>query len=268
MIAVRSRVEHEFDQGAAKYDELATVQQQVADNLFDRLKGAEANARRIVDLGCGTGQLIGLARASNQASHLLGVDISAPMLARMRSKNPSVACLQVNLMDTGIASESYDLVLSSSAFQWVDLSRAFSEAARIATVGGTVAIACFGRGTIAEWRRLWGLNSCFMPQLRDLQNAAEQSGLSLEYSSSEWLSVGFACFDDALASIRELGAGGSKRQSKGLLSRTKFNEIKNSFQRQVDLNGAFSMNYRVHYLIARKLVCEQTSHLDVEEVCR
>ena len=60
----------------------------VSEILFDRA-GVKAG-ERIVDVGCGCGATtIALAQRVGPAGHVLGVDISGPMLARARQLAPA-----------------------------------------------------------------------------------------------------------------------------------------------------------------------------------
>ncbi|MFC4639480.1 methyltransferase domain-containing protein [Deinococcus hohokamensis] len=73
--------------------------------------------RRVVDLGCGTGeQTLTLARRFPDAE-VLGVDRSAEMLARApREQAPNLHFEQRDIVDVG---GGYDLIYSNAALQWL-----------------------------------------------------------------------------------------------------------------------------------------------------
>lgn len=89
--------------------------------------------RRVVDLGCGFGQLSRLAGDEGAAS-VLGVDLSEKMLARAVSEtaNPAVTYRRGDLDQIDLAPRSADLIISSMAFHYVEdfgrLSRSLFDA--------------------------------------------------------------------------------------------------------------------------------------------
>jgi 2-polyprenyl-3-methyl-5-hydroxy-6-metoxy-1,4-benzoquinol methylase len=89
--------------------------------------------RRVLDLGCGFGQLSRwLAEAGAQS--VLGVDLSERMLARAEAEThcPRIAYLRADLDVVAFKPQSYDLVVSSMALHYVEdfarLVRAVSDA--------------------------------------------------------------------------------------------------------------------------------------------
>src|SRR2546421_9036899 len=86
----------------------------VSEILIDR-----ANARageRIIDIGCGCGTTsVSLAQQVGSSGHVLGIDISAPMLARARQIAPAGLPLHFPLSDATVypfPPESFDLLVS------------------------------------------------------------------------------------------------------------------------------------------------------------
>src|SRR5436309_13445934 len=86
----------------------------VCDALIARaqLKGGE----RVIDVGCGAGATsIAFAEKVGPSGHVLGVDISAPMLARAREITPPALPTEFVLADASIypfVPGSFDLVAS------------------------------------------------------------------------------------------------------------------------------------------------------------
>jgi 2-polyprenyl-3-methyl-5-hydroxy-6-metoxy-1,4-benzoquinol methylase len=81
----------------------------------------EIAGKRVVDLGCGFGQLsrwLGDAGARS----VLGIDLSEKMLARavVETSNPTVTYLRANLDELVLEPQSADLVVSSMALHYVE----------------------------------------------------------------------------------------------------------------------------------------------------
>jgi 2-polyprenyl-3-methyl-5-hydroxy-6-metoxy-1,4-benzoquinol methylase len=109
---------------------------------------------RIVDLGCGTGQLsIPLAERGAQ---ILAIDVSAPMIDRLRAHASErgltdVAALALPIEDLSLPAGSVDLVVTSYAFHHLrdaDKARVVAAASTWLRPGGRLIVAdmMFGRG--------------------------------------------------------------------------------------------------------------------------
>ncbi|AWV33389.1 MULTISPECIES: class I SAM-dependent methyltransferase [Paenibacillus] len=77
--------------------------------------------KSVLDLGCGFGWHCLYAR-EQQASSVIGVDISGKMLqqAREKTNDPAITYIQLPIEDIDFASEQFDVVLSSLAFHYIE----------------------------------------------------------------------------------------------------------------------------------------------------
>jgi trans-aconitate 2-methyltransferase len=95
--------------------------------------------KRVVDLGCGTGQLTATLHETLGAGETLGIDSSAEMLA----KAPKVTGLtfQRDDIESFQPGETFDVVFSNAALQWVPDHRAlFARLAGWLGPGGQLAV--------------------------------------------------------------------------------------------------------------------------------
>ena len=76
-------------------------------------------ARTVVDLGCGPGNLIRHLRRRYPQAQIIGVDASPEMLARARAAHPEVAFVEADLQRWKPAAP-VDLIFSKAAQQWLD----------------------------------------------------------------------------------------------------------------------------------------------------
>ncbi len=251
-IAPSNLVADNFDRGALHYDELAKTQQAVSFKLLELATPYVQNAAHIVDLGCGTGQLLADCCALNPVAHMTGVDISNAMLKQALNKSSRVKWVQANMVCTGLGAGSQDLVLSSSALQWADVRLALQEACRIGRPNGDIVMACFLHKSLATWRGVWGIENSFLPSHSDVVAAIDEAGLQLVYVESELMLHKVNSFDDALASVRDLGAGANRRQAKGLMSPRRLASIRQTIEKHIDTDGFFPMEYETLYFIASR----------------
>src|SRR5205814_2730658 len=80
-----------------------------------------AHGRRVLDLGCGAGQL-SQHLAKGGATEVIGVDVSERMLglARAEFSHPKVTYVRVAIEDAGFRAGQFDLVVSVLAFHYVE----------------------------------------------------------------------------------------------------------------------------------------------------
>jgi ubiquinone/menaquinone biosynthesis C-methylase UbiE len=118
----------------------------VADILIDR---AQANAgERIVDVGCGSGAIaIALAQEAGPSGHVLGIDISGPMLERARQIAPASLPVDFVLADATVYPfdpASFDLLVSRFGVMFfAEPVRSFANLRRALKPSGRLAFACW-----------------------------------------------------------------------------------------------------------------------------
>jgi trans-aconitate 2-methyltransferase len=86
---------------------------------------------RVVDLGCGTGELTRILHDRVAAAETLGIDRSAAMLAKSGTYAGGGLRFQEGDLRTALGGSRYDLVFSNAALHWIpdhpDLFRALTE---------------------------------------------------------------------------------------------------------------------------------------------
>lgn len=94
----------------------------------------------ILEIGCGTGQLT--RRLACPGFRLTAIDIGASMIAAARRclPGPEVSFQVTSFEDLDAADASFNLVISSAAFHWIDPEIAFTKSARLLQPGGWLAL--------------------------------------------------------------------------------------------------------------------------------
>lgn len=95
----------------------------------------------VLEVGCGTGQLT--ERLAPFGFALTAIDLGASMIevARERVTGVAVAFSAVPFEDLDAEARSFDLIISATAFHWVDPEVRFRKAARLLRPGGWLAVA-------------------------------------------------------------------------------------------------------------------------------
>ncbi len=77
-----------------------------------------ATAARVVDLGCGAGNVTAILKRRFPAANVTGIDGSAPMLARARQATPDCAFVQADIA-AWAPGQPPDLLYSNAALHWL-----------------------------------------------------------------------------------------------------------------------------------------------------
>jgi malonyl-CoA O-methyltransferase len=137
-----------FDAGCAAFDHAREI-------LLGRLAWLDRPPGLIVDAGCGTGR--GTAVLAERFAHaqVLGVDVSAAMLATAAERRMSAALACCDIQSLPLADHSVDLLVANLVLPWCDPHALFSEFARVLAANGMLLVSTTGPATLQEVRRAW-----------------------------------------------------------------------------------------------------------------
>ena len=140
MTGERERLRATFDGAALLYDE---VRPGYPEELFDEvvsLSGVPPGGR-VLEVGCGTGQAtVPLARRGYE---ILCVELGANLAAVARRNLAGYPDVEVRVgafEEYPLPDEGFDLVVSATAFHWLDPGVAYPKAARALRRGGAIAL--------------------------------------------------------------------------------------------------------------------------------
>ncbi|MDW7745069.1 methyltransferase domain-containing protein [Halomonas sp.] len=151
----QARVARAFSRAAPRYAECAVAQRIMAEPLLSRLP---ARAGRVLDLGCGAGELTAsLAGRFGRGCTVIGLDLAPGMLeVARRTHGDAARWLFGDAAALPLAEASQDLVVSNLAIQWCpDLDAVMAELRRVLRPGGRALVNTLGPGTLAEVGRAW-----------------------------------------------------------------------------------------------------------------
>jgi trans-aconitate methyltransferase len=144
---------------------------------------------RVLDLGCGTGDLA--AAIAARGATVVGLDASAEMLATARSKYPNLEFVQGDAADF-VFPTPFDGILSNAALHWVpDADGAVRSIARALWPGGRFVAEFGGRGNIAAiidavQRAAVGLDvrhRWYFPSVGEYAGLLEPHGLEVRFAA-------------------------------------------------------------------------------------
>ncbi|GAB2544208.1 class I SAM-dependent methyltransferase [Nocardia heshunensis] len=130
-----------FSVAARAYDQRTlqrVVYQPPQDEMIELLR--RYGSRRIVDIGCGTGILTSRIAEELVPDEVYGIDMSPGMLARARQRGPLVNWRNEPAEQLGLADESVDAIVTTTAFHFFNQRAALAEFHRVLRPGGLLAI--------------------------------------------------------------------------------------------------------------------------------
>jgi ubiquinone/menaquinone biosynthesis C-methylase UbiE len=135
-----------FEERASEYDDgwLAKLHHEIADRTVELAVQSGPSPRRVLDIGSGTGYLLGrLAKRLPDAAALVGVDPAQQMVAvaKARATDPRVCMLRGIAERLPFADGVFDLVVSTTSFDhWHDQQAGLRECARVLVTGGRLVL--------------------------------------------------------------------------------------------------------------------------------
>jgi len=262
----KSRARRAFHQAAAGYDEVAVLQQEMAQCMLQRLQLVRMPAQRILDLGSGTAAMAPQLMKQYPGAQLVALDFAAGMLQQARKrgrwrKRPLCVCADIDRLP--FANESFDLVWSNAAIQWSgDTQVLMAEIKRILKPGGLFHFSTFGPMTLWELREAWAQVDQ-QPHVHEFIDMHDLGDLMLHQGLAEpVLDVERMCltYEDVGSLMRDLKALGAHNahhdQARGLTGRQQFQQLQAAYE-GYRRQGVLPASYEVVYGHVWK--AEQTS---------
>ncbi len=147
---------------------------------------AAGPATRILDLGCGTGQLAARIRHGLPGARVTGCDFSAGMLRRAAARAGTGAWVQADASRLPFADGAFDAITSTEAFHWFpDQPTALRECYRVLAPGGRLIVALVNPPAAVVGRVAHTLSQIlgqpfYWPTAREMRRGVEAAGFRLQ----------------------------------------------------------------------------------------
>lgn len=146
----KETIKNNFSKYAKSYDKYSSIQDMCAATLISRI--TRCDFKKILDIGCGTGNFTGLLRRRFPTADIKALDISEGMIdiAKKKLKDKGIEFI-LGDAETVELGEEFDLIGSNASFQWFGkLERTIPKYSRLLTQGGVMIFTVFGRKTLCE----------------------------------------------------------------------------------------------------------------------
>lgn len=264
----RLRVKGAFHRRAGSYDGHARVQKRVVDRLAGILAAEKGEPSRLLDVGTGTGMLMGRLRELYPRASAWGIDLAFNMCrTAMNGTCPAGAATVINAdaESLPLRGGAFDLVVSASVFQWLAApDAAFAEAYRVTMPGGRFCFAMFGGRTLHELRSSYGealsglsADACdpthsFL-DVEQVADALRGAGFAAPEVFSELEAERHPDVQALLKALKGIGAGNaSPERGAGLAGRSVMLRMMEIYRERFGKGGEIPATYEVIYGHCRK----------------
>ncbi|NMG66313.1 methyltransferase domain-containing protein [Azoarcus indigens] len=248
----RSLLRRRYGRAAATSDGADALGREIARRMDERLDYIRITPKRILDLGCGTGQdLLRLAERYPEAA-AFGADFALPMLARANARVTPQAGLLKRLMGARpvpplLAADALALPLarSSISLAWSNLMLtalddplpALQEIHRVLEVDGLLMFSTLGPDTLKELGdalpKHAGERIHRFIDMHDLGDALVKAGFADPVMDMEMVTLTYAELDGLLDDLRATGnANASRGRPRGLSGRGGWDQARAAYEKQ------------------------------------
>ncbi|TCT11243.1 methyltransferase domain-containing protein [Paralcaligenes ureilyticus] len=241
---------------------------EVAQRMLRRLSYIRLSPTDVLDAGCGAAHALEPLRSRYPDMHYTGLDACAPLLQvatqryaskpglwqKLRNKpTQEVHFIQADLAQSGLASESQDLVWSNMALHWhAEPHNVLGEWQRIIRNGGLVMFSCLGPGSLQELRRALsetGLATA-TPSFVDMHDFGDlliRRGFADPVMDQEILTLTYRSAEKLLEDVQALGGNPSIGRTRGLPGRQWRNRLLAALEKQRHQDGTIHLSMEVAY---------------------
>ncbi len=254
-------VRESFDRAAPGYDDVALLQQTIAQRLLERLDLIKLQPQRILDVGAGTGQLTLQLTRRYKNCEVIALDLAPAMLRLARQRlgmldkwfgKQRFICGDADHLP--LADNSVDMIISNFAIQWCsDLDQTFTEFQRVLKPNGLLLFTTFGPDTLKELRQAWrtvddAIHVNSFIDMHDIGDAMMRAKFSDPVMDTERLTL---TYKDGMAVMRDLKAMGAHNVSAGrshaLTGKQKLQQMLGTYDKFKNSDGLLPATYEVVY---------------------
>ncbi|KEQ12663.1 hypothetical protein GZ77_19415 [Endozoicomonas montiporae] len=253
--ADKRRIAVNFSRAAKTYDYAAVLQDRVAARAMLGLP-ADWLPDCVLDLGSGTGSQTTLLAEHYPQATVLGMDLAIGMASHARSSYPELNWCSGDIEHLPFKSNALDVVFSSLAIQWCDLSRVLEEVYDVLKPGGVFVFSTLAAGTMHELKQAWSsvdrhVHVNTFDAFSTQKHCVQQSGFQLHSFKLQTETVFYLTAMQLLRDMKALGVNTVPSRQNGLMSRQRIFKFQQAYE-MFRTDKGLPLSYEVIYGILRK----------------
>jgi len=227
---IDNKIQNAFSKSAVQYDVLAKLHREIGRELIKKISPIFP-CTAVLDVGMGTGWFTEKLSHIFSEGAVIGLDFSSGMIDAARKVKGSFQIVQAKAQALPFKDETFDIITSNLAYQWMDLGTTFADCHRALKKDGTLSVTMFARETLNEL--FIALEQCIknkdaftihrLASEEDIRSAIVTAGFHEIHITSERIKVRFPDFLSLVKWIKDIGANALERDfyvGRDLLTRT------------------------------------------------
>lgn len=217
--SIDNRIRRAFSDSAMQYEALTGLHKEIGRELIQKIS-LDLTDGKILDVGMGTGWMTNRLKTRFSEAKVVGLDFSDGMIASAQAKYEGLQIIQADARAIPFQNESFDLIISNMAYQWVDdLPGAFQRNWKVLKDDGEFLSTMFGFETFKELfeslktssqkkdeASAAGLVIQRLPKEIEIKAALTQAGFESVEVTSEWVKIRFPDMMGLLQWTKDIGA--------------------------------------------------------------
>ncbi|OGV28805.1 MAG: malonyl-[acyl-carrier protein] O-methyltransferase BioC [Legionellales bacterium RIFCSPHIGHO2_12_FULL_35_11] len=256
-----------FNNSALNYEDVANVQTEIGNRLFQRLIYLKIQPKYILDLGSGPGVFTEKLQKLYPKAKVFGVDIAIEMLKISKTRQKLFnrwALVNGDMHNLPFVDGQFDLIFSNQAIHWAESFAAINtELQRLLANGGCLMFSTLGPDTLKELRYSFRVADKYAHvndflDMHDVGDAMLKIGFQDPVLDMEMLQVHYPSLQDLLYSLKSQGVVNiNSKKNKGLTGKNSWGRFTNAISEFVTNADKYPLTYEVVYGHAWKGIKEK-----------
>ena len=243
---------------------------EVSRRLFERVATMRIEARRVLDVGCGSGADMAPLASRFPGAAVTGVDAAFPRVERLRragaagrwkrwlGRDSGATAVQADLAALPFPARHFDVLWSNLALHWrSEPHRVLPEWSRVTQVGGLLAFSAFGPDTLREVADAFAdvddvRHVLPFTDMHDYGDMLVEAGFATPVVDMERLTLTYSSAAHLWAEVRALGGNAVPERVRGLRGRDYGRRVDEALARRRGDDGRYRLTFELLFAHAWK----------------
>lgn len=249
-----------FDRASKDYEENASLQNRVLNDLIENLQYLKINPKRILDLGSGPGKASRSLKSIFPKADIIQLDLSLEMLLKAKKKrkwySPKAKLVCGDIVSLPFETACFDLIFSNLSLQWVNnIEPVFEQINNCLTDRGVFVFSSLGPDSMIEIKESWSNIDSYdhVNEFHDIQwygDCLMKAGLRDPVLTKELLIEKYHSAEEMVRGLRSVGVSNvNKGRRKSLMPKKQWNAFLTNYE-QYRMDNKLPLTYEVYFVVA------------------